>query len=253
MTVSAQIIHLERAEARRVQVARLLADLPCDSRVFAAIDGAALDEATLFARYRRASFLSPRYPFALTRGETACFLSHRATWVEIAEGDTAAGLVLEDDAAVDVPAFTEALAFAMQHIAEEGIIQFQPRPIAGDGVMVAQQGALTIMRPTIIPARLTATLYSKAAAARLLEVTEVFDRPVDGVMQMPWVTDLPVAIIQPSGLREVSEALGGTTIQAKGHRPLARIKRELERTLYRIRIARASRKDAAARAAKRGH
>lgn len=234
MTLRAYVIHLARATERAPQVAQLLRDAPCPTEVLLATDArAAPPEAR---RFCTGSLHAPRYPFAVTLGEIACFLSHRAAWQQIVQSDTP-GLVYEDDTALDPLVHRTAVEVALPHLADLGMIMLQPRSINGPAALIAP-GPPPLSRPQIPPVRLNATLYSVAAAARLLACTERFDRPVDGITQMPWVTGIWPAIVQPSGVSEASATLGGTTIQAKPKSIAAWLHRELHRPLYRASIAR---------------
>ena len=85
MNIKAYIIHLERATARKPIVADLIAALPIPTEVFPAIDGAALDHDTLYYNVVRKSHLRPHYHFELSKGEIACYKSHRAIWQKIVD------------------------------------------------------------------------------------------------------------------------------------------------------------------------
>jgi len=235
MTTRAFIIHLARATARAPQVARILAACPLDAEVLGAVDGHALSSAEQAAAQRR-HLHRPRYPFALGAGEIGCFLSHRKAWKAIVDGGFAAGLIIEDDVELEPGIFTRALRLALAHVAHHGVIQFQVRSIGNPGPVIARSTGALLARPPVVPLRTSCGLYSRAAAQRLLELTATFDRPIDSMMQMRWVTGLLPLIAVPSGVSEISGALGGTTIQKK-HMPLqARLRRELLRPLYRGRI-----------------
>ena len=240
MNLKAFIIHLDRATARKPIVAELTAALPMPTEVFSAIDGAALDHDALYANVTRKSHVRPHYPFELSKGEIACYKSHRAVWQKIVDEELDAGIVFEDDAVIDPAAFGPALELAKMHIDEQGVIQFQTRPIAGAAEAVAQDDGVKLLRPPVVLLRTTAYIISKAAAARLLAATQVIDRPIDSLLQLTRVTGQPICVVAPSGVSEVSDAIGGTTIQKRGKSNAERISREFQRARYRWAVRRAS-------------
>lgn len=69
-------------------------------------------------------------------------------------------------------------------------------------------------------------------------MTARFDRPVDSMVQMTWLTGLFPLIAIPSGVSEVSSALGGTTVQRTQKPLLGVMRREVLRPLYRLQVSR---------------
>ena len=240
MNIKAFIIHLERATARKPIVADLIAALPIPAEVFPALDGAALDHDTLYANVTRISHVRPHYPFELSKGEIACYKSHRAIWQKIVDEDLDAGLVFEDDAVVNPSTFGPAFELAKAHIEEMGVIQLQTRPLAKNAEVLVENAFCKIRQPEVVQLRLTATLISKIAACRLLAATKTIDRPVDSFMQLTNVTGQPIAVVEPSGISEVSNDVGGTTIQQRKKSTAERIFREFHRVRYRWAVRRAS-------------
>jgi len=233
MTLWAQIIHLRRATDRAEQVQRLVQNAPCPAKVIDAVDGQA--QPADVALYSPSPLHAPRYPFALGPGEIACFLSHRKAWSAIATHG-APGIIYEDDTALEPEIHREAVARALPHLEHLGIVMFQARTISGPADTVAP--GVTI--PHVAPLRSTCAMYAPWAAARLCAVSERFDRPIDVAVQMSWVTGIRPAIVQPSGVTEVSAQLGGSTIQSKRRSPLAVLHREIARPLYRFKAQQAS-------------
>ena len=85
--------------------------------------------------------------------------------------------------------------------------------------------------------RTSGQLVSAAHARHLLEITERFDRPVDTLLQMNWVTGVPLSCAVPSGLSDRTEEAGGSTISLKSQKALSqKLSREIRRFLYRSRI-----------------
>lgn len=240
-SIEAFIIHLARAASRRPQVERLAAACPVPVHIVDAVDGRALPKEAVDAVYLRRSLLAPRYPFALTVGEVGCFLSHRKAWQAILDTGLEAGLVIEDDVEMDAAVFARALHLARAHIAAHGVIQFQVRDIANPGPVLAASGDVRLTRPVQVPLRASCTLYSRQALQLLLDQTARFDRPVDTYVQMHWLTGLRPCLVIPSGVRDRSGDIGGTTIQARNVPLLEKLRREILRPVYRFRIASLSR------------
>ena len=198
------IIHLARSSARRANVEALRAALPFACNVVEAVDGAALTQAERDAAYRP-RLHRPRYPFALNGAEIGVFLSHRRAWASIAASGRADGLVLEDDAAIDAAQLQAVLALL------EAAPQARPRYILlpPEPPYVGMLAPPTLTAPRVPPARAIAQIVSASAAAALLERTSPFDRPVDSLMQMPWVTGIQLAVARPSGVATIAAQLGG--------------------------------------------
>ncbi|ASW07588.1 glycosyl transferase [Rhizobium sp. 11515TR] len=233
------IIHLDRARDRMPQVERLAAKLPVQSEIIEAVDGRTLSAVEIDSVYRP-RLQKPYYPFAMSTGEIACFLSHRKAWAAIVEQNIDAGLIFEDDVEID-DAFHAAFAAAKACLKPGSFIRFPFRMGKEHGRCVLSQGETDVIQPTRIGLGMVAQLVSRDAAIRLLEATSVFDRPVDTTVQMSWFTRVSPLSVLPGGVREISPQLGGSTI--KGRKTLAeRLSREVLRPLYRAKIALRSRR-----------
>jgi len=101
------IIHLERATARQARVDRLMKELPVTPRIMNAVDFLSMSDAQ--KSHYRPHLLRPHYPFTLRPAEVATFLSHRACWQAIVDQELDAGLVVEDDTALEEPCFSPCL------------------------------------------------------------------------------------------------------------------------------------------------
>ncbi|MCE8525331.1 glycosyltransferase family 25 protein [Ruegeria pomeroyi] len=229
------VIHLERAKDRRAQAEALVAKLPY-AVLLPAVDGTALAPEARDRAFRP-GLLKPAYPFDLRPGEIGCFLSHRAAWARLVKSEAEAALIIEDDMALEA-GFADALALAQRHVAQMGYIQFQTRPVTAPAI--DQQGQAVLMQPDLTPLRTSGQLVARWAAERLLALTEPFDRPVDTFLQMHWHTGLRLGVISPSGLRDRTGAIGGSTIGA--NKSLTeRLTREWHRARYRAAVRRLSR------------
>ncbi len=245
MSVGALIIHLARAEKRRAHVDHLLASLPIDASIVDAVDGSALCDTDV------ASFYSPRlhrpiYPFALSRNEVACFLSHRKAWQTILDRNLEAALIMEDDAA-PTPSFASSLALGLNHIGTAGFIRFPFREGRERGRVVAEVDGVSLIEPVCVGLGMVAQLVGRTTAIQLLRATERIDRPVDTILQMPWVTGVVPRSVVPGAISEISPTLGGTTL-SRNPGALAKLKREGLRPVYRMQISIRSRLAKAAEA-----
>lgn len=233
---TAFIIHLERSSQRLPQVERLRAALPCASEIFPACDGALLSQAEVDRAYRR-GLHAPHYPFALNRGEIGVFLSHRAVWRTIVERGLDYALTFEDDATLDPALFARTLALAAQSRKSWSYALAPSEKTFVRGAVLAEGEGVALIRPDSPPLRAIAQFVSRAAAEKLLAATAPFDRPVDTFLQMAWVTGVDLLALQPSGVRDGSAALGGSTIQPKKKPLMQKLARETLRPLYRAQVS----------------
>lgn len=232
---TAFIIHLARSAQRLPQVEQLRAALPCPSEILPACDGSALTQAEVDGVYRR-SLHAPFYPFALNRGEIGVFLSHRAAWRMIVERGLDHALVFEDDAALDPQTFAQTLRLAAQSRSIWSYALAPSEKTFVRGAVLTTSDGVALIRPDNPPLRAIAQFVSREAAQKLLAATENFDRPIDTFLQMSWVTGVELLAFQPSGVRDGSGGLGGSTIQPR-KKPLGqRLARETLRPLYRAQV-----------------
>ncbi|NTJ08253.1 glycosyltransferase family 25 protein [Rhizobium lusitanum] len=233
------IIHLDRARDRMPQVESLAAKLPVPSEIIEAVDGSALTDAEIERVYRR-RLHKPYYPFALSIGEIACFLSHRKAWTAIVEQGIDAGLIFEDDVDID-DSFHAAFAAAKACLKPRAFVRFPFRMGKEHGKCILSQGQTSVIQPDRIGLGMVAQLVSRDAAIRLLSATTHFDRPVDTTVQMSWFTQISPLAVLPGGVHEISSQLGGSTIKSR-KTLMERLSREVLRPLYRARIALRSRR-----------
>jgi GR25 family glycosyltransferase involved in LPS biosynthesis len=228
------ILHLERANARAATVRSLIASMAVESEVLAAVDGARLtpqevDQACARRRFR------PTYPFPLTRTEVGVFLSHRLAWRRIVDDGLDFAFIFEDDAEIDPSQFAALVEFVILERRAWDYVLMPAQPIR-NGAVVASRGGLTLLRPDAPPLRAIAQIVSLAAAKRLLDRTLPFDRPIDTLMQMTWVTGQPVLVASPSPIRDVSRETGGSTVQRKSMSLVERLRHEAMRPIYRAQV-----------------
>ncbi len=235
MQAAAFIIHLERAVSRKPQVDWLKSNLPLAAEILPAVDGAKLTIAHKQTVYQR-HIHRPRYPFVLRDAEIGCFLSHRAAWAEIVNRDLDYGLIVEDDITFEAGPFADAYTLACRHISRAGYIRFPWFGREKPAKIIDQQGDCRLFIPKQTGLGMLAQLVSRNAAQRLLNTTQQFDRPVDTLLQMHWVTGLAPLSAYSSSIKEVSHDLGGSTISRK--KPFSeRLRREIFRPVYRAKLA----------------
>ncbi|QFT58540.1 Glycosyltransferase family 25 (LPS biosynthesis protein) [Sulfitobacter sp. THAF37] len=224
------IIHMPGPGVRADNVARLLEFLPM-ARVVPAVDGReALAQPDIDVR--SGDRHAPPYPFPMAAGEVGCFLSHRKCWQEIAEGTAPYALIAEDDLTLDPAQWAHALALVAGHATEQSFIRLPAKNREARTAVVAQDGHAALYLPRVIGLQTVCQVVGRAAARRLLAATDPMDRPVDTTLQMHWVTGQPVHTVWPSG---VGELPGASTIQKKTGTG-SKLKRELQRAIYRARV-----------------
>jgi glycosyl transferase family 25 len=205
-----------------------------ESEVLAAIDGARLTPQEVDRAYVRRRF-RPTYPFPLTRTEVGVFLSHRAAWRRIVDDALDFAFIFEDDAQIDPSAFAALVEFVTLERPAWDYVLLPAQPIRS-GMLVANRDGLTLLRPGEPPLRAIAQIVSNAAAKRLLDRTLPFDRPIDTLMQMTWVTGQPLLVASPSPVRDVSRETGGSTVQRKSMSLAERLRHEVMRPIYRAHV-----------------
>lgn len=235
MQIIGLVIHLGRATARRPVAERLVTGCGVPALIMDAVDGRAMAAKGALAALAMPKPLEPRFPFPMGPGEYGCFLSHRQAWEVLLASGAEAALILEDDVALG-PDFAAALTLATRHVAAVGYVQFQTRAVEGAAV-IDSEGACRLYRPVVTPLRTSGQLVHRDAAARLLGLSAQIDRPVDGFLQMHWLTGIRAGSIAPSGLSDVSASAGGSTL--KSDKSLGQ---KLVRQVLRLRYRRAIRR-----------
>jgi glycosyl transferase, family 25 len=228
------IIHLERASSRLPNVQSLVASLPIESEILAALDGAHLTQQAVDEAYVRRRF-RPTYPFPLTRTEIGVFMSHRLAWRRIVDDALDFAFIFEDDAEIDPSAFAALIEFVTLERSAWDYVLLPAQPIRG-GTPVASRDGFALMRPDAPPLRAIAQIVSTGAAKRLLDRTLPFDRPIDTLLQMTWVTGQLVLVASPSPVRDVSLKTGGSTVQRKSMGLAERLRHEAMRPIYRAQV-----------------
>jgi len=241
MNYRAFVISLERATERFAHAGTLAAQLPLPTEILPAVDGSAARPDEIEAVYHR-GLHRPTYPFELKTGEIGCFLSHRTAWKQIVERNLSAALVLEDDVCIDRDLLNRAVDFASTNCPRGAYVQLPVRPLPSNARRLCCGDRCRIVCPRVTPLRTSGQWVTRGAAEKLLAITQAFDRPVDSMLQMYWITGVRLLAIAPSGIADMTADLGGSTIGTGKDRRLTfrTVSREANRAWYRRRIARLS-------------
>jgi glycosyl transferase, family 25 len=225
------IIHMQGDQRRQGNADLLLAALPDAQIVDAVVGKDVLDTTTIAAGTRH----SPRYPFPLAPGEVGCFLSHRRCWQKIVEQGQDYALIAEDDLSLDSALWPKVLELIRSHADADTFIRIPAKHRERPVLDVGRSGRAKLFLPRVIGLQTVCQVVGRNAARRLLAASETLDRPVDSFVQMHWATGQPVHTIIPGGVRELTDELGGSTIQKKT-RASGKLAREIKRAWYRTQI-----------------
>ena len=229
------IIHLKRAKKRRAYVDEIISKLNIETEIIDAVDGRLLTENKILQYYSEKPLFEPAYPFKINKGEIGCFLSFRKAWQNIVDQNLAGGLIFEDDVSLNLNVFQYSFDTALNWIEKHGYIQFQVRNVSKKIEIIKAYKKINLLKPSPILLRCSAQLVSYSTAKRLLEITERFDRPVDGLLQLNWSTGVEVTTITPSGVMDNTNASGGSNLSLNIPFTL-KIKQEYNRIKYRYNI-----------------
>jgi GR25 family glycosyltransferase involved in LPS biosynthesis len=239
VNIKSFVIHLDRATGRRPQVDRLLASLPGPAAVLPAVDGHRLADEDLHGVTRR-GLHRPHYPFAMSRSEVACFLSHRRAWRTIIDEGLDAAVIAEDDAAIAAPEFDDVMAAAVAGLEPDEFVRLPHRERYEPGPVVRERDGVRLVEPRLPALGMVMQLVGREAARRLLDASTVFDRPIDSFMQMRWLHGARILTLRPIVVCEIGDQLGGSVIHARRPGFVHRVVHELQRPLIRLAVHRAN-------------
>lgn len=239
MNIKSFVIHLDRATGRRLQVDRLLASLPGPAAVLPAVDGRQLTDDALHDVARR-GLHRPHYPFALSRSEVACFLSHRRAWQAILDDRLDAAIIAEDDADIAAPEFDDVMAAVVAGIQPDEFVRLPHRERYEPGSVVREQDGVRVVEPRLPALGMVLQVVGREAARRLLDASTAFDRPIDSFVQMRWLHGARILTVRPIVVREIGDLLGGSVIHARRPGFVHRVVHELQRPLIRLAVHRAN-------------
>jgi GR25 family glycosyltransferase involved in LPS biosynthesis len=227
------IIHLDRATERKKHVNFLRQMIPLKVSIVLAIDGKKTDAKML--NFYQPNIIRPKYPFKMRKAEIATFLSHRKCWQKIIDDELDGALIIEDDVSLSTSFFSFFMEMALQEINAGDFIRFPIGNYEKIKVPFGSKNNKAFFKPNIIGLGMQAQIVTKDAAHNLLNVTQVFDRPVDTYLQLSWIHQTEMFTVIPSGISEISNDLGGSLIGNK--KSIFDISfREVMRPVYRVKI-----------------
>lgn len=235
MRVKAFIIHLTRSTARWPQVQRLRSQLPVPSEVLTAVDVKSLGTAR-YEQVVRRRLHTPPYPFPLSKGEAACFLSHRLAWQRVISERLDAAIILEDDVDFHADAASDVIATALTDLQPDEWIRFPHGQRGETGPVVRSSGLATTIEPWLPGRGMLMQAVGPIAAQRLLAASHQFDRPVDSFVQMQWLHGARVLSMRPFIVEHVDHLLGGSVLQNKHRGVMDRAYREICRPILRLSV-----------------
>ena len=232
------ILHLPRSTQRQRNVLTLQNMLPWPVEIFECVDGQSLTTIEIGKFYQRNIF-HPNYPFELNSREIGIFLTFRKLWRHILDEGIEVAMIAEDDVAVDRKCFESAFEVAIRYAEEREHIKFNLRPLKSC-VSKVKCGEYTLAVEKTVPLGMVCHLISYRSAEKLLYSSRVFDRPVDCHLQLVNFTGETISTIWPSGVREISNTLGGSSIHQNRIRfdPFLQMRRQVDRSLYRFQVGR---------------
>ncbi len=199
MTWPVYVINMKGSSARMESAARELARCGVAFTRFEAVNGRALSPEEMARVYDpQTNARRARHP--LIGPEIGCYLSHIALWEQIAAGEAAGGIILEDDfeAADDLAAVLEAVA------ADDGAWDIAKLFSARKGQKMLNCRPLVPGRQIGVPYKVPNTTLGYAirreAAARLAKASLPVSRPVDEDHKHFWDLGLRVQLVVPPPL-----------------------------------------------------
>ncbi|MEP3785211.1 glycosyltransferase family 25 protein [Ascidiaceihabitans sp.] len=222
------IIHMATAHARKANVETLCQTLP-DAHV---VDAQSGEECVT----RPGDLHTPNYPFAMNKGEIGCTRSHRKCWQWIVDQDVEYALICEDDLSIDHAIWQQAMVLVAQYANADSFIRLPAKARDKPIKNIDTNGAARLFVPKTIGLQTVCQVVGKNAAKALLKATEELDRPVDTLLQMHWVHGQKIHTIFPNGVKELTQELGGSTIQKKTITG-QKLSREIKRKWYRWLVA----------------
>lgn len=227
------IIHMSGSSKRAANVEHLLYTLP-KAEIAEAVNGREAVSHRLHPT-RKGDLYNPGYPFPLSPGEVGCFLSHRQCWQRVVDEGWDYALIVEDDLALEPEPWQAALSLIEAHADADSFIRLPAKRRESPAAILDQNGAAKLILPRVIGLQTVAQVVGRNAAATLLAASTTIDRPVDTFLQMHWIHGQRIHTILQTGVSELTEELGGSTIQKKKRG--SKLTREFKRTLYRAQVS----------------
>ena len=199
MELRAFVLHADRDGDARAQARRVLDACGVDGELWPMVQGAGLSVSDL-EQTVGADLFEPAYPLSLDTGEIGRFLTHRQIWAEIERRGLDAALVLDGATGIEPDPFDDALDLGLSHVTALGYIELRDHPCPGPSALIDTQRHATLTVPQQATGRTAAQLVGHEAAAHLLALSDLFDRPMETFVHSHWHTGLRPASIQPCGV-----------------------------------------------------
>ncbi|MDM7859283.1 glycosyltransferase family 25 protein [Alteromonas sp. ASW11-36] len=188
------VINLARSPERMALMNQQLEALAIPFERIDAVDGQQLSEVQVGEVYD-GEHLDAYYK-KLTRGEIACYLSHRKAWQYIVENQLDFAVIVEDD--VELKAnFPEVIQAVSQFPADWDYVKLAEHKRKRRVVYAEKMPRYERVIYNKLPARTCAQAVSLQGAKKLLANTQCFHRPIDVDLQYWWEKQLDVFGLVP--------------------------------------------------------
>lgn len=176
------LINLKRSPDRLQKMQKLLGHYNIDFQRLDAVDCRDFTEDSL----NNVTTPNWLYPYAMQKGEVACFLSHQNCWKEFVQTNDDWALILEDNQIIQ-PSITSYLKDISWIPEECGLIQlqFSSKPTIYDKIKSVENNCLLRMKYSN-PIGTSAYLISKKIALLALENSKTIDCPIDNFLFGYW-------------------------------------------------------------------
>lgn len=166
-----------------------------------AVEGADLTQEQIEKYYH---WSKSDYYKELSRGEIACYLSHRKVWQKILDEQLDFAVIFEDD--IGVSSQTPDAIHLISGIKEEWdyikLAEFPvKRDIAHEYKLKQNEIEFDLVTYQKVPNRTCAQVVSKSGAAKLLKHSEQIRRPIDIDLQYWWEKELKLFGLKPYPIR----------------------------------------------------
>ena len=232
-------INLERSPLRRERLEKCLSSYSLSFTRIDAVDAKNLSDEYV-AQYYDPKINPHRYFAPLKKSEIACFLSHRKALQEFIASDAAdVAIILEDDLEFveDPTPLIEDLQHKLNWKIEPLMIKLYSVRKNASAHITSLAGGYSLTLPALCPLNTSAQIFNKAGAIRFLESTQSIVLPVDVTLQFAWEIPMLVLQVQPNLVRSTSDEVGGSTISETSTQfSIKKIRREVQRPLFRLRV-----------------
>ena len=194
------MINLARSKERYQRVSAQLDQAHVAHQRIDAIDGERLSDREYSALYH-ADHPNAYYK-TLSKGEVACYLSHRQAWQAIIDNDLDFAIILEDDVALQNN-FNQCIQTIAQMPADWDYLKLAEFPVKRRPIHSHVMGDFERIIYNKVPARTCAQAVSRIGALKLLQHSESLFRPIDIDLQFWWEKDIDVFGLLPYSVQPI--------------------------------------------------